>query len=376
MRVLIIGAGVVGAMTAWRLAKAGHEVQVFEQFELDHDRGSSYGDSRIVRRVYPDPFYTDLMADAYPLWHELQAQSEHELFNTVGGVMFGPSDHKDMIQAEAALADSGVPFERLSAAQTRERFPALRLREDEIALFEPSMSYARASRCVKAAVELAQKHGAKFRFQTAIASIREATEGIELKTEAGETFHGDRLLICAGPWAPAFLKKAGVTLPIQVVRKTYLHLLPRDQVGDFEVGRFPLWIDAVSLAYGFPRLGEVPGVKLAFHGGGEVTSPDAVRRELDDDDRQELLAYVAKRFPGLSSQIVHEKVCLYSNTPDEDFIVDGVPGLQGAFFIAGLSGHGFKFAPLLGEIAVRMLTDEEPAYDLSRFALTRFTCDG
>ncbi len=374
MKILILGAGAVGAMTAWRMTAAGHNVTVFEQFGLDHDRGSSYGDSRIVRRVYSDPFYTALIADAYPLWEQLQAQSHEELFTMAGGIFFGPADYSDVRDAEIALAGSGVDYEKLNSSQCASRYPALKLREDEIALFEPSMGYTRASRCVKMAVQLAETAGATFHFETPIQSIVAAGKGggIEVKTAAGESFIADRLLISAGPWSAPLLSKLGVSLPFQVVRKTYLHLQPERNAVDFEVGCFPTWIDAVSLAYGFPRLGDRPGVKIAFHGGCEVTSPENVNRELSESDRLPLIDYATTRFPDLSRQVVYEKVCLYTNTPDEDFVVDEVPGLPGAFLIGGLSGHGFKFAPLLGEIARGLLTGEPLSYDLSRFALFRF----
>jgi glycine/D-amino acid oxidase-like deaminating enzyme len=156
------------------------------------------------------------------------------------------------------------------------------------------------------------------------------------------------------------------------VRKTYIHLEPAQHHENFEASRFPVWIDADSLAYGFPRLGEVPGVKIALHGGGDITSPETVDRAMHEQDRVALHEYATRRFPDLSRRVVYEKVCLYTNTPDEDFIIDAVPDLPGAFFIGGLSGHGFKFGPLLGEIALALLTDTPTPYDLSRFACTRF----
>jgi monomeric sarcosine oxidase len=373
MRVLIVGAGIVGAMTAWHLARAGHEVLVFEQFDLDHDWGSSYGDSRVVRRVYSDPFYTRLMADAYPLWEEFQSYWGDELFTQVGGIFFGPPEHREMREAESALRLSKVDYERLEAAECARRFPAFKIRSDEIALFEPSMGYARASQCVRAATSLAQSHGARFHFQTPIASMQRSGESIQLTTATGEVFNGDRLLICAGSWTAPLLARLNISLPLQVVRKTYLHLQPARNEANFEAGRFPVWIDAASFAYGFPRLGHTPGIKLAFHIGGEVTTPEEAKRELTEDDRRPLLEYAAARFPDLSSRIVYEKVCLYTNTPDEDFIIDQIPGLPGAFIVGGTSGHGFKFGPLFGTIAQEILMDNVVPYDLSRFSLSRFS---
>jgi monomeric sarcosine oxidase len=384
MRVIIVGAGVVGTMAAWRLAQAGHDVIVCEQFDLDHDRGSSYGDSRIVRRVYTDALYTALMADAYPLWNELQSHFPHEeLFSLPGGIFFGPRTHPQIEAAEDALIRSRVEYERLDAASCARRFPAVKLRQDEVALYEPSMGYARASRCVRAAATLAKRHGAQIREHTPVAEIEPGAggNGLRVLTGTGECLSGERLstdkvLICAGPWTQRCLAKLGIEVPLNVVRKTYIHLEPARHHENFEASCFPVWIDADSLAYGFPRLGDVPGVKLAMHGGGETTLPGTVERVVLERDRAVLHEYAVKRFPDLSRRVVYEKVCLYTNTPDEDFIIDAVPGLAGAFFIGGLSGHGFKFGPLLGEIALALVTGAAMPYDLSRFSCTRFQCDG
>ena len=163
MRVLIIGVGGVGAMAAWRLAQSGQEVVAFEQFGIDHDRGSSYGDSRIVRRVYPDPLYTNLMADAYDLWDELQAQSpDEELFLRAGGVFVGPRSHPLIQQAQDALRTSGVDYEVLDRAECTRQFPAFALENDEVAIYEPSMGYARASNSVRAAIRLAKQQAQPF----------------------------------------------------------------------------------------------------------------------------------------------------------------------------------------------------------------------
>ncbi len=172
MHVLIIGAGAAGSMAAWRLAKAGHQVTVLEQFKLDHDRGSSFGESRIVRRAYPDPLYTQLMGESYELWDELQESwrdacpsgrdsDEAELINRSGGLFFGPAGNPDIEAARAALQVNEVPFEELSSAQVSARFPEFRLPANTVALFEPSMGYARASNAVKAAAFLARRSGAQ-----------------------------------------------------------------------------------------------------------------------------------------------------------------------------------------------------------------------
>jgi len=372
MQVIVVGAGAVGSMAAWRLAQAGHEVTVFEQFLLDHDQGSSFGDSRVVRKVYPQGYYTEMMHGAYDLWDELQGNfPDRELFTKIGGLYFGPPDHPEMVSSEQSLIASGVPYERLNVAECARRFPALKLRPHEIGVFEPSMGYARASRCVLAAAELARKHGAVIHESTPVASIASHGNGVRVTTEDGETHDADRLVVCAGPWLGKILAARGIDLPLRVIRKTYVHLLPARNVESFEADKLPIWIDAEYWSYGFPRIGDVPGIKIAIHSGGEVTTPEAVERTLRDEDREALLECARERFPDLSDEIVYEKVCLYTKTPDEDFIIDRVPELPGAFLIGGTSGHGFKFAPLLGEIARKLVEGDAMPYELERFALGR-----
>lgn len=375
MKVAVIGAGVVGALAAWNLARRGHEVVVLEQFQIDHDRGSSYGDSRIVRRVYADPFYTELMAEGYELWDELQSQApDTELFCRAGGLFFGPADHPDVRSAKDALANAGVAHEVLDPAETRRRFPAVRLEDNEIALFEHGMGYARASNVVRTAARLAREAGATIREQVTVKSIEPGSAGTDVRilTLAGEEIEAERLLVAAGPWSGPLLGKLGVMLPLTVTRQAYLHLQPARHPESFEAGRFPVWIDAKTLYYGFPRLGDVPGVKIASHIIGQATTPQAVDREVHPDDREGTITYAATRFPDLSAEVAYEKVCLYTMTPDEDFVIDTVPSVPGAHFIAGLSGHGFKFGPLLGKIAADLVTGTPVRYDLSRFRADRF----
>ncbi|HEX5323523.1 MAG TPA: N-methyl-L-tryptophan oxidase [Capsulimonadaceae bacterium] len=375
MKVAIIGAGVVGTMAAWQLARSGNEVVVLEQFRLDHDKGSSFGDSRVVRQVYPDRFYTELMAESYALWDELQAACpQDELFFRAGGLFFGPREHPQMQEAASALNASGVEHEVWDAAETRRRYPRVALQPGEIALYEPSMGYARASNAVRAAAELAREAGATIRVETRVAGVEQASAGtaVRLITHDGQEFIADRLLLCAGPWSGPLLASLGIPLPFTVTRQTYLHLIPVEGDEEFEAGRFPVWIDAGTNYYGFPRIGSLPGVKIAHHFPGDKTTPEEVERTVSEADKREIVRYASARFPGLSSNVGYDKVCLYTMTPDEDFVIDSVPSIAGAWFIAGLSGHGFKFGPLLGKIGSDLALGTPVRYDVSRFRASRF----
>lgn len=377
MRIAILGVGGIGAMAAWRLAKAGHRVTALEQFRLDHDLGSSYGDSRIVRRAYPDALYTALMADAYTLWDELQAAfSDRELFVRSGGIYCGPESHPQVHSTAEALASSGVDYEIMNHTTCSYRFPAFALRKGEIAVYEPGMGYARASLCARAAAELARELGAVIREETQAVRIEAGAGGtLHITLQTGETLTADGLIVAAGPWTGDRLAEIGLRIPLVVTRQAYLHFRPERNAADFERGRFPVWIDAAANVYGFPRLGDLPGVKIALHDRGAAVTAETVEREVTEADREAVWDYAQVRFPWLSDEVVYSKVCLYTNTPDEDFIIDRLPGLPNAVCLGGTSGHGFKFTPLLGQIAADLVTNRETPYDLSRFRLNRFAPD-
>ncbi len=370
MRVAVIGAGGVGSAAARFLAAGGHEVIVLEQFALDHDRGSSYGASRVIRRVYPDVFYTGLMEHAYRLWRELEAEAGEPLLLETGGLFFGPADHPEMRHAEAALREADVPFEVWDARQTATRVPPLRLAPDEVAISQRETGLLRASRCVRANARLARDHGAAVREHTAVVGFEGTPAGVRVTLADDTLLTVDRLVVTAGPWMPRLLTEWG--LPLQVTRQTYAHLAPAGDGAGFRLGAFPVWIDMATYFYGFPVHDDVPGAKIALHQPGEATDPDSVRREVTEEDRDLLREYARRRFTGLTDTVTYEKVCLYTNTPDEDFIVDRHPAEPRVIVVGGLSGHGFKFTVLLGQIASRMATDAEVGFDLRRFSAARF----
>lgn len=373
MRVAVIGAGGVGSAAAKFLAAAGHEVTVLEQFEVDHDRGSSYGQSRVIRRVYPDVFYTALMEHAYRLWRKLEAEAGEKLLLETGGLFFGPADHPEMRASEAALREAGVPFEVWDARQTAERVPPVRLEAGEVAISQDETGILRASRCVRANVRVARARGAVVREKARVAGFEATQAGVRVTMEAGDTLTIDRLILTAGPWTPALLAELG--LPLRVTRQPYVHLAPADDGAAFRIGAFPVWIDMVPFFYGFPVHDELPGAKIALHQPGEATDPAVVRREVDDADRRVLIDYARRRFTGLTDRVTYEKVCLYTNTPDEDFIVDRHPGDPRIIYVGGLSGHGFKFTVLLGQLAATLATDGEAPFDIRRFSAARFRRD-
>lgn len=370
-RIAVLGAGGVGSATARFLAHEGHSVTVVEQFSPDHDQGSSYGTSRIIRKTYTDGLYTSLMGEAYPLWDALEREAGESLFVRTGGLFFAPSGHPELAAIRRALGEHRVPFEELDPTACARRFPGFRLRAGESGVFEPEAGFLRASACVRAQLRLASAHGAQVRAGARVEALEPRARGIALVLAGGEVLEFDRVVVCAGPWT-ARLLAGHVSLPFTVTRQVYCHFEPSASLTEFSAERFPVWIDFGTYFYGFPHDGQQSGVKVALHQPGLPTEPGRVDREVHESDREPLRQVCAEHLQGLSPRVVFEKVCLYTMTPDEDFVVDRLPGEPRVTVVGGLSGHGFKFTVLLGRLAAWMATDHPIPWELSRFALARF----
>jgi monomeric sarcosine oxidase len=371
MRIAVLGLGGVGTAAARFLAAAGHSVVGFEQFRLDHDRGSSYGGSRIIRRVYPDSFYVSLMNAAYPLWEALERESDESLLVKCGGLFFGPRDHPEMTGMEQALGEAGVPYQRWTAEESHANYPQFRLTPDEYAFLEPESGFLRASRCVLANARLARAAGAELREEAAVTTLEATAAGLRLRVGGGwETF--DRVVVVAGPWTRPLLAP-WIDPPLTVTRQQYAHFGIRGDRAAFAPDRFPVWIDAASYFYGFPENEDHPGAKVAQHIPGPSHDPNSADRQPREVDTETLREYLARRLPALSGEVTLEKVCLYTMTPDEDFLLDRLPGEPRVLYCGGLSGHGFKFTVLLGWLLARLTQDLDPGHDLTRFSLRRFS---
>ncbi|HXW76828.1 MAG TPA: N-methyl-L-tryptophan oxidase [Candidatus Eremiobacteraceae bacterium] len=371
MKAAVIGAGIVGACTAHELAKSGAEVTLFEQFDVDHDRGSSYGDSRIMRRFYDDPYYTQLMTIAYPLWRSLERAVGETLFERLGGLYFGPRDHPRLHSALDGMRAIDPHARFTEAAELRARFPAFAFADGDAGIVDDDAGSLRASRCVRAAVHAAVDAGARLNTGARVASIERRDGAIVLSTENERGICFDRAAVCAGPWTAKLLPQTRT--PVRVTRQQYVHLRPVRDRAFFQAGAMPIFIEAGVDWYGFPEHGDVEGVKIACHQFGPVVDPDDVPRDIDDDTIARTRVYVRGRLPALAGgDVTFAKTCLYTVSPDEDFIVDVVPGIEGCCYVTGCSGHAFKFGTLLGAVAADLALDREPRADIARFRAARF----
>ncbi|MGC4045276.1 MAG: N-methyl-L-tryptophan oxidase [Armatimonas sp.] len=348
MKIAVIGVGAVGSAACRFLAEAGADVVGFERFNIGHGFGSSHGESRIIRYAYDDPDYTRLMGRAYPLWDELEQKAGEELFVRCGGLYFGPKDNSELNAVEAALAVNGVAHERLSADQLTERYPGIRLDSHEEAIWQADAGFLRAGSVVKANARLAREAGADLRENAPIENLADLS-GF------------DRVVVTAGAWTTKLIPER--KLPLSVTRQQVTYL-----AGELE--NYPVWIDAESHWYGFPSDGRVPGVKLAKHEAADAfdpTQPDRPTSALDDNAA---IAYAAHRFPTLKPEVTHSVSCLYTNTPDEDFLY-AQPN-EKTLALSACSGHGFKFSVLIGRFAADWALTGTVPHELTRFSERRF----
>lgn len=357
----------MGSMALWRLARRGVSCAGFEQFQPGHDRGSSTGDSRIFRTAYFEaPVYVPLLLDALPLWRELERESGADLLTLTGALMIGREDGRIATGTLRSVREHGLEHRVLSAGDMASLHPQHVLHQDEIAIWEPRAGFVRPELSVRAAAERARSAGAEVLTDTRVEAIEPAGGGLALRTAAGD-WEAERVIISAGAWVGRFAPD----LPLQPERvvQTWFRV---DEPAAFAPDRFPVFIHDLgrSTRYGIPST-DGATIKVAGHGGGGPADPDHLDREPHDKDWAGTAEFVRERLRGVAAEPARAKVCMYTNSPDEHFVLGTHPGLEGALVVSACSGHGFKFAPVLGEIAARLSLGEEVPYDLETFSLHR-----
>lgn len=316
-RATVLGAGISGLATAYELARRGYVVVVHDQYAAFHDRGSSHGRSRIVRRAYTDRQFTAAMVEAYPMWAELEAALGETLIREVGLVYFGRADSSDLKTMATDLADLSIPHSIAEGSDVRTFFPRLRLDADEVGIWTPQAGWVDAAATLRGLFRLALDLGVEFRFES--------------RLEPDDIEHIDGpVAICAGPWVREF-----VDLDVTVTMQTFAY-------ADLHV-EGPVWIeDSTRLPYGFPS--DAWGLKLALHSAGPQIEPDGPRP--DPQGLEDLRDVIARRFDHHDAELSHVGTCLYTSTPDEGFRF-GTVG-KSAVYVSACSGHAFKFGPWIG----------------------------
>jgi sarcosine oxidase len=370
--VIVAGLGAMGSATAFHLALRGSRVLGLDRYAPGHTLGSSHGESRIIRELYFEhPSYVPLLHRAYELWWELGSRTGQPLFHETQGLMIGLPDGKLVTGARLSGDTYDLPYEILSPVEVERRWPAFKLPERFVALVDKRAGFLNPEASVAAHLELALSNGALLRYEEAV--LRWSSEGdtVRVVTSRGE-YLADRLVLSAGAYVRPLL--AELELPLTVERQVlfWFDINPADQ--RYDPGRFPIYITELedgSQCYGFPRLPR--GVKAAvMHEGETVADPERVRRSVAADEIEPLRRRLARILPDLAAAPVRESaVCLFTNTPDHNFIIDWHPEHPHVLLSSPCSGHGFKFASVIGELQADLVTEGRTRFDLTPFRLAR-----
>lgn len=372
--VVVIGAGGLGSATAWQLARRGVDVVLLEQFAFGHRNGASHDTSRILRRSYHTPGYVALAGEAYDDWAVLSREAGAPMVTTTGGLdFFPPGAAIPAIDYTASLAANGVPFEELTADQVSARWPAITLPPGTMSLYQRDTSIVAAGRTTSTLQRLAREHGARLRDQAPVTALIDHGDEIEVVYgHDSTTLRARRVIITADAWTNDLLAHLGTALPLTVLREQVTYYAPAEPAG-FGPDRLPVWIwmDDPSF-YGFPTYdegGHGALVKAAEDCGG---APSTARdRSFDPDPAglDRLSRFVTGLLPGVGPP-AHTVTCLYTLTPDRDFVLDAVPGHPHVYVALG-AAHAFKFVPTFGRILADLATAGQTSSDISPFTMTR-----
>jgi sarcosine oxidase len=370
---IVIGLGAHGSAAALALARRGLSVIGIEAGERGHGLGSSGGRSRMIRRAYfEDPAYLPLLAAAWDAWDELGAAADETLVEVTGGLYAGVGDSVVFRGSVASAQEQGLAHDVLDAAEMSRRWPIFAPVDEIGGLYDPGAGMIRPERAIEAQLRLAEEAGAVLRFgERAIDWRPAAGGGLEVETDAG-VHGGDHLVIAAGAWTGYFVPD--LRLPLDIERMPVFWFEPDLPSGDVAVGRLPMWIMDTGpdgIFYGFPYDTEA-GLKVSRHHSGEVIDPDAVDRAEHPADVERVRAFMRRHMPAANGPLRDATVCLYTNTPDFNFVIDVHPDVPGVAFASACSGHGFKFAPVIGEILTDLALGTRPSLPIDAFRAGRF----
>lgn len=372
-QVIIVGAGSMGMAAGYYLAKKGVRTLMIDAFDPPHTMGSHHGDTRIIRFAYGEGSeYVPLALRAQELWKQLEDDASDTLFLQTGVLSVGEEKDDFMRGVKESSERFSLPLEILHAKEIQQRWPGITVPDHFQGYLESTAGVLYSERCISAYRDLALKHGAELLTHTRVTGIAPDDSGVTVETESGR-YRGEKLLLSAGAWNPALLHSLGLNLPIVPTRKTVAWFEAEDKLYDPQ--HFPAFVFSLghSSYYGFPNI-DGTGVKIGRHDGGQAIDPDHLDRTFgtDPSDETDVRTFLETYMPQAAGPLRQGRVCIYSFTPDEHFVIDRHPNYSHIVISAGFSGHGFKFASAIGEAASQLLTDGRASHDLSLFSLRRF----
>lgn len=367
--VIVIGLGGLGSATLYQLARRGLKVLGIERFEIGHENGSSHGLTRIIRLAYYEhPSYVPLLRRAYELWTQIEAETGETLFYQTGSIDAGPEDSSVFAGSLQSCQEHGLQHEVFTSAQLSARFTGYRFPAETMSVFQPQGGLLVPERCITAHLQAAQAHGASVHTQEQVLDWDTRSDSVRVKTDR-DTYGAGRLVITAGSWAGKLIP---MLKPVAVPERQALIWLEVLTPEWFTPERFPVFNCTVPEGryYGFPEFnpaGTTPGFKYGrWHHLEEITDPDDMTR-LAVGPRDEMLLrdFAERYFPQAAGRTLSMKACMFTNTPDEHFVIDTLPGAPQVAYAAGMSGHGFKFCSVIGEILADLSHQGETRHNIS-----------
>lgn len=368
--VIVIGTGGVGSAACWQLARREARVLGLDRFPPGHDRGSSHGETRIIRRAYFEhPDYVPLLQRAYVLWSELEQVSGESLLTQTGLLQVGPRDGTVVAGVLHAAKRHQLEVELYTATEAQRRFPGFVVPSSLVAVYEPGAGILAVEACVRAHCRSATEAGAELLSGVTVAGWEETGSGVRVQTDQG-AFEAEKLVIAPGAWASDLLASCG--LGVQVRRKhIYWFSTARSEYQAIQGAPAFLYELSHGVFYGLPAV-NARGLKCGEHSGGQiVTDPLHDARAEDPADAQRVQQFISDHLPGLSPQQQDRSVCFYAMSPDEQFLLDFHPESSRVVFTAGLSGHGFKFTSVLGEVLADWALQGETRHPVDFLSLRR-----
>jgi sarcosine oxidase len=372
---IVLGLGGFGSGALDHLARRGQTVLGIERFGVAHDRGSSHGETRIIRQAYFEhPDYVPLLKRAYDLWAELEDDCRRPLANYCGLMLAGPPDGEAISGAHISAAQHGIAIEDVPRSQFEGRFPGFRIPDKFAAVYEPGAGFLRVEECVRAHIERAEQHGATLALDETVISWSANGDTIRLQTDRGE-YSSAQLVITAGAWAQDLL--ADLHVPLTVLRKPIFWHAVTTSDHNASAGRPAFYVETAAGAfYGFPALDD-RSLKVAEHTGGRfVDDPLQLDREIHPFDTDPVRTFLENHMSGVDLDPVQSAVCMYTMTEDHHFIVDRHPEHPNVVVGAGFSGHGFKFTTVLGEAMADLAVDGKTDLPIGFLSIHRDTLGG
>ena len=372
---IVLGVGGVGSAALYHLARRGVRALGIEQFALAHDRGSSHGQTRLIRQTYFEhPDYVPLVRRAFAGWRALQEAVGEQLYREVGLLQIGPPEGEVICGVRQSAREHDVPIENLSARETERRFAGLRVPDDCEAVYETQAGYLLVERCVAAQANEAVRLGATLHTGETVRSWHAEGSGVVVETDR-DRYTAERLIVAAGAWSAALLTELAV--PLEIRRKPLYWFATRGDAYRAERG-FPGFLFDLpeGCFYGFPQI-KSAGIKVAQHSGGRVISdPSSVDRAVDVAEQAEVAGFVERQLVEATTECTGHAACMYTMSPDGHFLLDMHPLFPQVALAAGLSGHGFKFVGVLGEELARLACEgtvdpKAKFLGLARESLTR-----